>query len=90
MAAPSYEEFRNLVKQDCRTHDFLKDLSEEELEEYLSREDSTREIKSSYESDLEKFKNGEITEQIFRMGCVYAVSNCLFLMYDDEYETIYK
>ena len=33
MVAPSYKEFRDLVKQDCRTHDFLKDLSEEELTE---------------------------------------------------------
>ena len=70
MVAPSYKEFRDLVKQDCRTHDFLKDLSEEELEEYLSREDSARAIKSSYESDLEQLKTPQITEQIFRLGCV--------------------
>ena len=88
MAAPSYEEFRALVKQDVRKYDFLKALSEEDLEEYLSREDSEREIRSSYESDLEEFQQGKFVEQVFRMGCVYAVSNCLFLMYDDEYEPI--
>lgn len=88
MVAPSYKEFRDLVKQDCRKYDFLKYLSDEELEEYISREDSEKTIRDSYECDLEEFEQGKFSEQVFRMGCVYAVSNCLYLMYDDEYETI--
>ena len=53
MVAPSYKEFRDLVKQDCRKYDFLKYLSDEELEEYISREDSEKTIRDSYECDLE-------------------------------------
>lgn len=76
---PTYEEFRELVKKNFM-HD-MKGLSDEDVETYLSEDDSVDVIKNEYECSSGKFDRGEITEKMFRNGSVSAASYSLYMLY---------
>ncbi len=76
---PTFEEFKNLVKEHFRW--YYKNLSEKEIDEYINSEDSMQVIQSEYNRHVKQFKRGEITEEVFRIGCVSAVGHCLYMLY---------
>lgn len=75
----SYEEYRAKVITHFRKG--WKNLSDEEVEAYFEREGNDI-IKDSYRVDIQKLKEGEITEQILENGCIWSVAYCLQLMYE--------
>lgn len=79
MVKPTYEEFRSLVRKEIE--DDLEDfeLSAAEIDRYLKSNE--KKVKEDYEMYSEEFDKGEITENMFRRGCVKTVSYCLGLMY---------
>ena len=77
--APTFEEYKELVKQHLKS--LLFRLSDRELTEYIESEDSIFEIKNSYNTAVEKYKTGEITYRVFTVGCVSSVTYCLYMMY---------
>lgn len=79
---PTLEEFRALVKEDMVRFDVFSEMSDEELETYLDTEDAREELEDQYEACVRQFNRGEITENVFRKGGVYAASSTLELMYD--------
>ncbi|MBS5887379.1 MAG: hypothetical protein E6Y23_02315 [Negativicoccus massiliensis] len=74
----SYEEYRAIVVKRFRY--YWEDLSDEEVEAYFEREGNEI-TKDRYEEDVEKLKEGRITERILENGCPASVSYCLSLMY---------
>ena len=75
-----FENFYNAVRQDFI--EFNKRLSEQEIDRYLKSEEES--IKDDYEMHSRRLKNYEIEEEVFWIGCVSAVANCLSLMYEPE------
>lgn len=76
---PSYEEFRQKVKDsfwECRI--FLK---EEEVDEYLLREENETLIRNKYKTSIEKINNGEMTILQMMHGAVGAVAYCLYMLW---------
>ena len=69
----SYEEYRAIVVKRFRY--YWEDLSDEEVEAYFEREGN------EITKDVEKLKEGRITERILENGCPASVSYCLSLMY---------
>lgn len=76
----TFENFYNAVRQDFI--EFNKRLSEQEVDRYLKSEEES--IKDDYEMHSRRLKNYEIEEEVFWIGCVSAVANCLSLMYEPE------
>ncbi len=76
----TFENFYNAVRQDFI--EFNKRLSEQEVDRYLKSEEES--IKDDYEMHSRRLKNHEIEEEVFWIGCVSAVANCLSLMYEPE------
>ena len=73
---PTIEEFTELVKKDYLA--LNEAISEDEAMRYFNSEEAQSHIKLSYESDMRKFKNGEIGVNGFTSGVAY----CLFMMYE--------
>ncbi len=76
---PTFEEFKELVRK--MLSECLKNLSEKEIDEYINSEESMHVIQSEYNMSVKQYKNGEITETIFRNGSVGAVVSCLDMLY---------
>lgn len=76
----TYENFYNAVRQDFI--EFNKRLSEQEVDRYLKSEEEM--IKKKYQFSNEKLANKEITEEVYWIGRVSAVANCLSLMYEPK------
>ena len=76
---PTFEEFRDLVKKHLAKD--LDHLSDEELEDYLSDEDSVDVIQHEYDHSSKQLEAGEITEKIFKNGSVSAASHTLYMLY---------
>ena len=75
----TFEEFRGLVKENLAKK--LKDLNDEQLEEYLNSDDSVDVIKQEYDLSVKQLERGEITENEFKNGSVSAAANCLYMLY---------
>ena len=73
---PTLKEYTELVKKDFLAQN--EAISEDEAMRYFNSEESQSHIKSEYESDIRKFKNGEIGVNGFASGVAY----CLFMMYE--------
>ena len=73
---PTLKEYTELVKKDFLAQN--EAISEDEAMRYFNSEESQSHIKSEYESDIRKFKNGEIGVNGFTSGVAY----CLFMMYE--------
>ena len=73
---PTLKEYAELVKKDFLAQN--EAISEDEAMRYFNSEESQSHIKSEYESDIRKFKNGEIGVNGFASGVAY----CLFMMYE--------
>ncbi len=55
-------------------------LSEEEVEDYFSK--AKKYLSSRFKSSLEKYKRGEITEEVLRDGAGRSAGYCMGLCYD--------
>ncbi len=78
--ARTYENFYKAVKES-----FIESeprLDEKEVDRYLKTEEEM--IKKKYQFSNEKLVNKEITEEVYWIGRVSAVANCLSLMYEPE------
>lgn len=73
---PTLKEYTELVKKDYLAHN--EAISEDEAMRYFDSEEAQSHIKSEYESDMRKFKNGEIGVNGFASGVAY----CLYMMYE--------
>lgn len=76
--APTYEEFFQAVKKSFWGG--WRSLSEEEVDRYLATEEAQSELKR-YSGYLARFNAGEITRNVFMVGGVSSVANCLILLY---------
>ncbi|KGF11792.1 hypothetical protein HMPREF1633_04510 [Tissierellia bacterium S5-A11] len=74
----SYEEYRAIVVYNFK--ELRGSLSDEEVEAYFEREGNEI-TRDRYEEDVEKLKEGRITERILENGCPASVAYCLSLMY---------
>ena len=79
--APTYEEFKALVKARFLKYEDMASVGIEKMEEYLSCKESTDVIKQQYDLSVKELERGEITENIFRNGSVSAAAHCLYMMY---------
>ena len=76
---PTYEEFRDAVIKDYL--DDAKGTPNYELsKKYIKSEEAQTHIQQEYARHLKDFKAGKVNRTVFMNGCVYAVSNCLYLM----------
>lgn len=76
---PTLDEFTEAVKKS-----FWKGwttLSEKEVDEYINGEEAQTEITGRYAEAKRDFEKGEITRNVFMVGCVSAVAYCLEMMY---------
>lgn len=77
---PTLEEYREMVKKAflsiCKDYETPK----EKIENYFNSAEAQELIETRYQTDIEKLQNGQITEAVFRNGCVYSVACCLDLM----------
>lgn len=80
MRIPSYEEFENAVYPIYRAG--LRPFSDEEVKAYFESDEAKRELKNSYESDVEMLKEGRITEEIFLGDGAGGTALCLSLMFE--------
>ncbi len=76
---PSYEEFRACVKEHFKQ--FWSNLSDAEVEKYLSSEEAVQEIRREYNEAVADMKAGKITEKNFLIGYAGGVGTCLAYMY---------
>lgn len=78
-AKPTYEEFCTMVKESLR--EYMPELSERQLEDYMNKEDTVTVIKNNYELDEKWLAEGKLTVKIFRNGSVSSTAHCLYMMY---------
>ncbi len=76
---PTLEEFTNIVKSYFR--EGWKNLTSEQIDEYIYGEEAQKEIKNRYNEAVRKYKNREITKRQFIVGVASSVGNCLIYMY---------
>ena len=76
----TFENFYNAVKEAFIIRNTR--LNEKEVDRYLKTEEEM--IKKKYQFSNEKLVNKEITEEVYWIGRVSAVANCLSLMYEPE------
>lgn len=74
----TFEEYREMVK-----NSFFEDFEGKQLpkaKNYFSSEEAQDEIRVQYKRDIKKLEAGEITDKVFRNGCVDGTAYTLFLM----------
>ena len=76
---PTLEEFTTAVKESFRN--LNPQLSDKDVDDYISGDEAKEEIESRYATDSKRFESGEITYQVFMVGCVSSVAYCLHMMY---------
>lgn len=76
---PEFETFRDLVIED--TKELLSVYNTKDVDEYLQGEEAQEEIRTRYESYLNKFNEGRLAKVDLKKGCVSSVSNCLYYMF---------
>lgn len=76
---PTYEEFKELVKEYLIK--FMPSVTEVEIEKYINTDDSQEVIREEYDDCSLKFAKGEITERVFRIGGASAAAYCLDCLY---------
>lgn len=79
MNIPTLEEFTEAVKAGFK-HGW-PNLSDEEVDRYFATEEAQSVIRNGYYSDRARLEAGEITENVFKVGCVSSVAVCLIYMY---------
>ena len=73
------EEFTNAVKKYFRTG--WRNLSDEQVDEYIYGEEAQDLIINRYNEALEKYNSGKITKLQFLVGVASSAGNCLIYMY---------
>ena len=76
----SLEDFSDKVKESFKKDNSF--LTDEEVDKYFGTEEAKKEILYSYSSALKRYKSGEITYNVFMIGCVSSVAFCLTYMYE--------
>lgn len=74
----TFEEYRDMVKKS-----FLKDFDGTQLsnaKKYFDSEEAQDEIQEQYKRDIKKLKAGEISDNVFRKGCVNGTAYALYMM----------
>ena len=77
---PTYEEFREAVKKWLVP--MLKNVDEEDIEEYLTTGDAEEELRARYDEETKSYEAGEITYEVLMGGVVGSVGNCLYMLYE--------
>lgn len=77
---PTYEEFREAVKKWLVP--MLKNVDEEDIEEYLTTGDAEEELRARYDEETKAYEAGEITYEVLMGGVVGSVGNCLYMLYE--------
>ncbi len=68
------------MKEDFKC--WFSKITDAQVDAYFESEEAKREVNRVYAEKIAKLKKGEITEKIFRNGCVTSIAMCLSLMYD--------
>ena len=76
----TFEEYRKEIKQ--HFWDLSFNLSEKEVDDYFNTDEVKSKLERDYARDFEKLQSGEITQDVFDVGCTSSVAYCLFLMYE--------
>lgn len=74
------EEFKAEVKR--QFSESMTYLSPDEVDKYFESEEVNREITQGFNRGMRRLDDGEITQQVFAVGCTSAVCNCLEYMYE--------
>ncbi|MCC8196551.1 MAG: hypothetical protein LIO49_07115 [Ruminococcus sp.] len=73
------QEYTDLIYETCKK-DYPKDFSTG-FAEYLKSGEAQQEIYNSYQYDVKKYRNGEMTDKQFFVGSVSGTAYCLNMMY---------
>lgn len=76
---PTLDEFKEIVKSYLTR--MLINLNAKEIDVYIDSEESIEVIQRKYDRSVRRFKIGEITEEVFRIGCAGAAACCLDMLY---------
>lgn len=75
------DEYKNAVKEALMSL-CIKYMSPAGVEGFFNTKEAQELITARYEVDIKKLESGEITEEVFKNGCVQSVACCLELMMD--------
>ena len=76
---PSYEEFEKEVTKYFR--DDWTTLSDKQVAEYIKGKEAQEVISNRYKDYLKRYRDGEISYNVFMVGGASSVGNCLVYMY---------
>ena len=75
----TFEEYTKEIKQ--HFWDLSFNLLEKEVDDYFNTDEVKNKLERDYARDFKKLQSGEITQDVFDIGCTSSVAYCLFYMY---------
>lgn len=73
------EDFKAEVKRQFAEQ--WPELSETQVDEFMESSEIASKVERDFNNDYQRLQSGEITQNVFDVGCTSSVAYCLSLMY---------